>query len=212
MLERRLVALRVGLLASLGFGATWSCGGNTSDDPSAAGANSGGRTDATKGGAPPASADSGGSSAIPQGGSPQGGAPAILQGGSSGGPAVSCSDAVEGYQVCSTGWTVRASPAACQNTLPNFFANGGAGGERGSEAIASGVEPCRSHADCTAAPWGYCAAQFAWGASYFHCYYGCADDSDCESGSVCFCGGSPSDFDFERRPQRNRRCVLEGWL
>ena len=46
---------------------------------------------------------------------------------------------------------------------------------------------CKSDAECTMQPLGYCANAHKL-VGYCGCFYGCRKDSDCASGSICSCG------------------------
>ena len=50
------------------------------------------------------------------------------------------------------------------------------------------MEQCKSDADCTAQPHGYCGFSSGFIGSYWSCAYGCLTDQDCGAGSVCECG------------------------
>ncbi len=50
---------------------------------------------------------------------------------------------------------------------------------------------CKSNAECTAEPNGYCAGTLPPG-STCTCIYGCTQDSDCAAGQLCKCGAERS--------------------
>jgi hypothetical protein len=92
----------------------------------------------------------------------------------SNGPMTSPADT--GFDICANSWVARRRVAeACPPgpTTPN--------------ANQCSPSYCSSDADCTRQPHGFCA-EARHLAGYCGCYYGCMQDSDCDSGSICFCG------------------------
>jgi len=196
MIERRLRALRITVLAALGVSAAGGCGGATSGPPghSQGGAGYGGAATAFGG------SGSGGDEAVSgtgQGGASSGGTGGHASGGvgnvSSGGGAngLSCVPASRqnpGSVLCTNGWTHRERSVSCQVVRPPTLpaGGGGAGGAGGSGGEAGWG--CTSDSDCRARPYGLCVSA----GPDSECVYGCAQDSDCSAGSICFCSRGSS--------------------
>jgi hypothetical protein len=71
-----------------------------------------------------------------------------------------------------------------QTTCPNLLPRA----PLAHPTAANVVENCKSDADCTARPDGYCAYSSGFIGSSWSCAYGCLNDQDCGAGHVCQCG------------------------
>ncbi|WP_437669131.1 ferritin-like domain-containing protein [Sorangium sp. So ce131] len=85
-----------------------------------------------------------------------------------------------GYVRCAGGWLHRAEVVACPSPLPRA---------ESCEDPLGGEGNCKSDADCTDQPNGYCATST--GGEVLpgcFCHYGCTTDADCGAGQICLCG------------------------
>lgn len=187
MLTERISLWRGAFLAALGTGLVTSCGGDvergTGSGGSALGGASGGAAKGGQGGVG-ASGGAGGGVSAGAGGARGGeaGGGGLGEGGRIG--VRTCSPirtSVLGYAECEGGWLHRPSARTCASQVPRA---GGAGG-RGEGSS------CSNDLDCTDAPYGFCFSDpfsAAGGAPSDYCRYGCTQDSDCGSASICVCG------------------------
>lgn len=88
-----------------------------------------------------------------------------------------------GIVACATGWTHRASAAAC-TVEPS----------EGKCSVAPGLVPssCQVDADCVAGPNGRCGERYDYSdpeypEAYCGCSYQCATDADCAADELCLC-------------------------
>lgn len=90
-----------------------------------------------------------------------------------------------GLAVCDSGLVHRQLVEACEDRRDESEF------EVSDEAVMdeSRIE-CRSHADCTGAPYGHCVPVGIPSIVGYICRYGCVSDSDCGDGSVCICGSA----------------------
>ncbi|AUX44528.1 hypothetical protein SOCE26_059920 [Sorangium cellulosum] len=85
-----------------------------------------------------------------------------------------------GYVRCAGGWLHRAEVVACPSPLPRAETCEDPLGDEGN---------CKSDADCTDQPNGYCATSAVGNAPPgCFCNYGCTTDADCGAGQICLCG------------------------
>ncbi|WP_437961908.1 ferritin-like domain-containing protein [Sorangium sp. So ce119] len=168
------------LLSVLAIAPALSCGGVTT------GGGSGGSSAEGSGGSP--AAGSGGSPAVGSGGSSVDGPAGSTGSVTPEGPPFACDDPEPivvagvdtGYVRCAGGWMHRAKVVACPSALPREEACSDPSGAAGS---------CKTDADCTDQPHGYCNA--ATGGDVLpgcYCNYGCTTDADCGEGQICLCG------------------------
>lgn len=82
------------------------------------------------------------------------------------------------WERCDDGSLHRTEPGTCPNLLPTE-----------PPEPQGEFDQCKSDADCTDAPFGYCVANSGGEqVSANLCQYGCETDSDCADGRICLCG------------------------
>jgi hypothetical protein len=114
-------------------------------------------------------------------------------------------DVFTGIERCDNGVLHRPAPVTCSVSLPRPLPPSSE--DAGSETSISQVDylypvyphqawdaglsqECQSDADCTERPYGFCARSYATNAPEAppaRCHYGCVQDADCDSGSLCQC-------------------------
>jgi hypothetical protein len=163
-LRTRLDVFSTALLSALGVTQLVACGGTaavTGDHSAGAG---------TVGGANTGGANTGGAST--------GGA--AMAGGPSGGagnkyPCKNPKDTGMGLINCDD-FSHREAPVTCASHVPR------------AEPVANpSANGCKSDADCTDKPLGWCGSSVAMGITLTSCSYGCVKDSDCASSQICEC-------------------------
>jgi hypothetical protein len=92
----------------------------------------------------------------------------------SNGPQTSAGDT--GFDECGSSWVARRRVAVACPLGPTT-----------TDANQCSPSYCRSDADCSKQPHGFCS-EARHLAGYCGCFYGCMQDSDCDAGNVCFCG------------------------
>ncbi|MBM4363495.1 MAG: hypothetical protein FJ104_12510, partial [Deltaproteobacteria bacterium] len=199
--QSSLGRFRLALLAALGASSLTACSGSvldgtdntlgSQDAGSGGGSASGGQggvgNDAGAGGGSASGGQGGVGNDAGAGGAPNGGAPAcinpkpVVPEGEFGGPS-------RGYIQCENGVVHRVAAQACWSKL---------GPPDAGVVVPPGPDGsvtfnCRTNADCTDAPHGYCVIDSSgdpWdGLVSTVCRYGCVQDSDCDAGSICRCG------------------------
>lgn len=103
----------------------------------------------------------------------------LLVGGCS--ASVECENPVDqagGTQLCASGLITRPSAATCESSLPRD----------GTCTDDPATDECSSDADCTEYPNGMCNSSSGFGGLGCFCSYGCMEDADCSTGSICVCG------------------------
>jgi hypothetical protein len=80
-----------------------------------------------------------------------------------------------GYERCANGTIHRPAIEKCTSSLPRTAP---------SEPLPDG--DCKTDADCTAMPHGYCSVSYGEVVAAF-CAYGCVADADCGVGTICLC-------------------------
>lgn len=175
-----LATWRFTFLASLGL--LSACGGNTEGNSTSGGAGGTPTTSGGQGGASSGGMSSGGMSTggmhtggTSTGGTGTGGARAACEMST---PILNPDGTSTGFEKCSDGLVHRPDALNCANELPRSDVTFGEGwtGE------------CKSDADCTAKPYGYCSPSSGGQVPVTTCRYGCITDADCPSGNLCECG------------------------
>lgn len=211
MLKSRFGAWRVALLATLGVGPVASCGDGDDPGGSTGGASdtggapqSGGRATSgeTQSGGDTTASGTGGLGA--QGGGGADGGTGGGEGGWAGGGAPPQGGGGAGGLGCTppgktSGVVTRPSPAKCLSRVPRPVGsdggaggNGGASGYGGAAGSIGGYTNCETDFDCTEKGYGFCRTNRSLYGSSRYCIYGCTEDADCGSSSVCLClAGDP---------------------
>jgi hypothetical protein len=177
-LRARLDVFSAALFSALGLSQLTACGGSSFDSNGGAGtgaSDSGGTASGgtASGGTAAGGTATGGSASAGHGGMSVGGM------GSAGGgnkfPCKNPKDDGTGVVACD-GFTHRSEAVQCTSTVPRP--------EPYPNAPATAA--CKSDADCTAMPYGWCGGGGQVPGPY--CNYGCAQDSDCAADQLCQCG------------------------
>ena len=146
------------------------CGGTSShhDAPVATGGAAGG------GGTAGGMAGSGGGGAA-FAGAPSGGANSFPCG-----SATPLAGASTGFEHCGRGYTRRTMPGTCVANLPRSGP---------IENYNAAIDQCERDADCSETVYGpYAHCGIRDGGFAHECVGGCVEDTDCDSGELCFCG------------------------
>ena len=177
-------ALRLSLLVSLGLLPVVACGGSavTQGDANAGGPSAG--ASGAEAGAP----STGG--ALTAAGAPSRGGSSPTVAGSTGNPHCDepVTDPVSGLVSCKQGFSHRPQARTC--AAPETGAAGAAGALDAPDESPSPTS-CKSDADCTAFPLGYCAPPMpSLPGLSGSCRSGCLQDVDCGENQLCVCDGS----------------------
>ncbi|HYP87063.1 MAG TPA: hypothetical protein VEQ59_02905 [Polyangiaceae bacterium] len=182
----RAIGVKWSILAALGLLplAGGACSGSDGEPPNGHGGS--GSAAAGKGGTASSTAGGGAGGSAPSFGGEAG---AAGQGGAA--PRrPSCSSPVDnpstGMVECKEGYQHRVQAVVCADASTQT--QGGEGGQAGASSLprASGEE-CETDRDCAQFYFGHCRS-FG-GEPSAHCESGCAEDSDCGTGSICVCSG-----------------------
>lgn len=171
-LRARLDLFSTALLSVLGASPLVACGGSTFTTGAEGGA---GSSSAGASGSAQAGSSQGGSA---QAGSAQGGASSAGAAGAVNHyPCKNPKDLGNGVISCD-GFVHRPEAVTCASKLP-----------RTTPVVPppSGADQCKSDADCTEKPFGWCGS----GAGELpgpYCNYGCTKDSECSENQICLCG------------------------